>query len=133
MKCQKCKSENLEIINQVQQDGKSGDTITAILIGIAIFGVLLSFASMRDAIQRAEREHEIITQSFNYICAAFCMRFSVVLFFATLLVHALLPYKTKNVIKVVCKDCGHVATLKSFKETSEENSANVPDEDNKGK
>ena len=131
MKCPKCGNKNFEIINQVQQDGKSGDSITTALIVISIFGIIISFFGMRNAIQSAQSAREIITQSFDYICAAFFMRLSIILFFATLLVHAFLPYKTKNVIKVVCKDCGHAATLKAFKEATEVTPSPVPSDENK--
>ena len=75
MKCPKCKSENIEIITHVHQNGKSGDSTTAILMLISIFGSIVSGIAMREAIKSAESAHEIITQSFDYICAAFCLRF----------------------------------------------------------
>ena len=131
MKCPKCGSKNIEIINQIQQKEKCGDSATAILMFISMFGAIFSFICMREAIKSVESAHEIITQSFDYIRAAFCLKFSIILFFAALLVHIIAPYKTKNVIGVVCKDCGHVEILKTFKEKTEEKPTPDTEEESK--
>lgn len=113
MKCPKCKNEDLRFVNATVQAGKDFLLLKIVLALSGFCALIMLFATIGFLSTLSGDPKNHWEALFAYPAAkAFVYFFTA--FFSDLILMKLIPYKTKNEIRVICPRCGHVEELNSL-------------------
>lgn len=120
MKCERCGSEKITIVNQPIQlkdktDSVIVDIFTAISILILIVGIIGFFITSN---QPANTELEKVP---FYLTSLALMKWSGITLIAIGILNALRPHKIENKLICVCLECGYSAELRQPTTPQKEN------------
>ena len=116
MKCPRCKSEKITVINQPIQTNEKFESITIALLSffsvlILITGIILFFSA------NSQYKGDALTSAVEYILGGNFIKYSVLTLIALGLVNAIRPRKMSNKLICVCLECGYSAELKQPQQT----------------
>ncbi|MEG9430327.1 MAG: hypothetical protein VZQ61_05345 [Christensenellaceae bacterium] len=160
MKCPKCGSEKITVVNRpIQLEEKTNSGTMTFLITVAIItlfvGIIMLAAAPKESssadipstttTQMAEYAavtppsssssnsgcSNFLNSPTAYVVGAALTKWSAITLLTCGIINSLRPHKWNNKLIGVCMDCGHSAALKAFKEKTEENTEPVSEEENK--
>ena len=110
MTCKKCEHNNSQIVSTVQQQGKK-DIFFLIAGWISLIIAFLLFFIF--AVGTRNTDFDALDWALALPFIKTCIYFLIagIVFFS---IRKLIPYKTVNVLYVVCKECGHVEKLQEI-------------------
>lgn len=123
IKCPKCGNKNLHFVNAVIQTGKDFLLLKIVLIITGFCALAMLFVTIAFLSKIAHESQKNWEAFFSYPTSkAFLYFFTA--FISDLILIKLIPYKTKNEIRAICPQCGHVEKLSSLIRRQDENAEN---------
>lgn len=129
MKCKKCENEDFAFVSVTVQDGKEDiffKTIGIINLLIFIVGIIIAFVAVTDYMESSSWE---ISEYFVFIgVSVFLVIIPGTIFFLCSSFRKLMPYKTHDEIKCICRHCGHTETVKEETQANTEATVKINDD-----
>lgn len=120
MKCPRCKSEKITIINQPIQTDEKFESLTITLLSffailILITGIILFFTA------NSQYNGDDLKSATEYILSGYFIKYSVLTLIFIGLINAIRPRKMSNKLICVCLECGYSAELRQPTSPQKEN------------
>lgn len=117
MTCKKCSKNNSQIVNTVQQ--KKKDHIFWLIAGVLSFFVcFMCIFACASILNEEGMTWELFLLHPLAKVTSFFFKVGVL----AIILRQLMPYRTINVLYVVCKECGHVEKLQEISNDIDEDS-----------
>ena len=111
MKCPRCKSEKITVINQPIQTNEKFESLAIALLSVsAIFVLIAGIVLFFNA--SSQYKGDALQSATEYILGGYFIRYSVLTLIFIGIINAVRPRKMSNKLICVCLECGYSAELR---------------------